>query len=202
MRAQLQHLWSSSLKIGKLTFTLRPLPVHTGQLLSLDTLIKVNCWELQSLPRSALLPPEEGELPEVSLGNCGLPCHLHQLLPQPAHWEWVFLHSGLWLIISPFLTSTLVASYSKPPHPLFNVVCYSGGLSYLHHSMGTSWPPGLSSLFHYSIHNSSVTLLYGNYSCLYLCCPTSPIDWACQAESNIPGIPQGESFFEWLSSKK
>ena len=47
--------------------------------------------------------------------------------------------------------------FFQAPHPLFNVICWSGGLHYLCHSVGTSWPPGLSSLFHNSICNGLVT---------------------------------------------
>ena len=57
---------------------------------------------------------------------------------------------------------------------------------------GASWPPGLSSLFHNSICNSLATFWYGIYSCLYLHYSPSPMNWACQAESDIPGISQGE----------
>ena len=73
-------------------------------------------WLLRTLITSPIgtPTPEEGEPPEVSLGNCGLPCLLHCLLPQPAFWEQAFLHSGPWLISSPFLISTLGGSSSKP----------------------------------------------------------------------------------------
>ena len=44
----------SSLKISKVTFTLIPLPDCTGQLLSPDALIMVDCWELWLLLQSEL----------------------------------------------------------------------------------------------------------------------------------------------------
>ena len=46
------------------------IPSHpAGQLLSPNTLIMIDCWELGSLPQSEFPSPEEGELSEVSLGN-------------------------------------------------------------------------------------------------------------------------------------
>ena len=59
-------------------------------------------------------PQEQGEPPEVFLGNHGLPCLLCHLLPWPVHWEWVFFCWGLWLTVFPFLTSTSGASSSTP----------------------------------------------------------------------------------------
>ena len=61
---------------------------------------------------------------------------------------------------------------------------------------GCPGPLALVLFFHNSIHNGLVTFLYSIYGHLYLSCPTSPIDGACQAESYIPGISQGESFLE------
>ena len=92
--------------------------------------------------------------------------------------------------------------FFQAPHSLFNVVCCGGGLNCFHHSSGASWPPGLSSLFHNSICNSSVTILHSTCSCLYLHHSLSPINWACQAESNIPCISQEEPLFEWSLSKE
>ena len=76
-------------------------------------------------------------------------------------------------------------------HPLFDIICSGEGLCYLHHSAGISWPPCLSSLFHNCFCNVSAIFLYGIYGCLYLSCPMSPTDGACQAESYVPGISQG-----------
>ena len=87
-------------------------------------------------------------------------------------------------------------------HPLFNAVCCGRGPGCLHHYLGTSCPPCLSSLFHKSICNSFVTFFHSIYRCLYLCHSSSPINWACQAESNIPCISQEEPLFEWSSSKE
>ena len=117
-----------------------------------------NCCEFQLLPQSELPPTEEGEPPDVPLGNHGLPCLLHHLLPRPACWEWAFLHSYPWLTVSPFLTSILVVFFWAL-YPLFNVVCCGGGPHYLHHSVGMSWPLGLSCVFHNSICNLPVEYL-------------------------------------------
>ena len=48
----------------------------------------------------------------------------------------------------------------QAPHPLFNILCSSGGPHYLQHSMRTSWPYCLSFLFLNSFHNGLVTFLY------------------------------------------
>ena len=88
------------------------------------------------------------------------------------------------------------------PHPLFNVLCNSGGPQDLHHSIGMSWTPSLSFLFHNSIQDGLVALLCSIYLHLYLSCPTCPIDGAHQAESDIPGVSWGKPFLEWSSSKE
>ena len=84
-------------------------------------------------------------------------------------------------------------------HPLFQCVCCSGGPGCFCHSPGASWPPGLTSLFHNSICNSSVTFLHSIYSGHH---NPSPINWACQAESDILCISQGEPIIEWSSFKE
>ena len=61
-------------------------------------------------------------------------------------------------------------------HPFFCVIGSSRGPHYLHCSMGTSWPPGLSSFYHNSIQDGSAAFLYSVYGHLYLSCPTCPID--------------------------
>ena len=104
----------SSLKIGRLTFTLRSLPILPALLLSLDPLVMVDLQEHHSLPWSELPPPEEGYPLEVSLSTCVVPCLLWHPLHLPTCWEWVFLCSVTWLLISSFLTSALEASSSKP----------------------------------------------------------------------------------------
>ena len=164
MSGKLQHLWSfPPWRSVKLTFTLRPLPAHTDWLLSWDTLIMVNCWELQLLPQFRTPTLQKRlNLPEVSLGTHGLPCHLHHLLPWPACWEWVFLHSSLWITLYHHFSPPLSgASSSKSLHPLFNVTCCSRGpglpSSFCVQCPG---PLSLSSLFHNSIHNSLATFLY------------------------------------------
>ena len=74
----------------------------------------VNWWELWLLPQSELAIPEEGDPPEVSLSNDGVPCLLCHLLPLPTCWEWVFLCWVLQLLALPFLTSTSEASSCRP----------------------------------------------------------------------------------------
>ena len=99
----------SSLKIGRLTFTLRPLP---AQLPSLDPLIRGDGWELHLLPWSELPPPKEGDPPEVSTGNHGVPCLLCHLLLRC--WGWAFSCSVSQLLILSFLSYASEASSSKP----------------------------------------------------------------------------------------
>ena len=72
----------SSLKMGKLTFTERPLPECADLWLLLDVLITVRCTELQSFPLSELLSPEEGKPLGEPLGILGALCHQH-CLPHP-----------------------------------------------------------------------------------------------------------------------
>ena len=95
----------SSLKVSRLTFTLRPLSHPAEWLLSPEALVMVECCKLRLLTQLELPPQEEGELPEMSLGIHDLPCLEHHLLP---------LCSGLQLKASPFLASLLGASSSTP----------------------------------------------------------------------------------------
>ena len=92
--------------------------------------------------------------------------------------------------------------FFQAPHPLFDVICSCRGPCYLDHSVGTSWPPCLSSLFHNSFHDGFATFLYSLHGCLHLSCHTSLSDGASQAESYIPYISQGEPFLAWSSSKE
>ena len=135
----------------------KTLPGCTAQLLSPDTLITVECQELWLLLQVELPLPEEGEPPEVSLGNCGLPCLLCHLLPQTVCWEWAFLCSDLLSTTSPFLTSPSGASSSKPHIHSSILYAAMGGHHYLHCSTEASWLPCLSSLFHNSFCNGLVT---------------------------------------------
>ena len=119
MSSRLQHLWVFVLKDGMLTFTLKPIPVHPDWLLSWDALIKFECWELCLLHWSKLLPPDEGDPPEESLGTLGDACCPCLLLLLPTCWVEHFvnhvhahyhLHSfvGLHQRLLPILTSILL----------------------------------------------------------------------------------------------
>ena len=68
-------------------------------------------------------------------------------------------------------------------HPLFDIMCSCWGPHYLPHSLGMSWPPCLSSLFHNSFHNGLVTFLYSLHSHINLSSSISPADGAHQAKS-------------------
>ena len=147
-------------------------------------------------------PPEEGDALEVSLSNFGTPFLLCHLLLLPTHWEWAFLCSVLWLLASPFLTSTLEASSSK--------TCIHSLMMYtavgVHFVFIVPWKhpgsPGLSYLFHDGICNGSMTFLNSAHYCFHLSLFSNPINWASQAESNIPCFTKRVSLFEQLSSKK
>ena len=127
-----------SLKIGKFTFTLRPLPTCTDQILSLDTLVMVNYREFWSLLQLQLPPPEEGESSEGSLGNCGLSCHLCHLPTSTS-----MLGTGTSSLKSTITQITIShfpigGFFFQALHPLFNVVCCGRGLGCLCNSSGAS----------------------------------------------------------------
>ena len=61
-------------------------------------------------------------------------------------------------------------------HSLFNIICSCRGPLYLHHSVGTSWPPYLISLFHSSFSYGSVIFMYSLHGCIHLNSPKSPTD--------------------------
>ena len=181
----------SFLKISMLTSTLRPLPAYTDQLLSLDTLIMVNCWELWSLTQLELPPPRRGwATRKVSRKLWSfLPSAPSTTSTSTLRMSISLLNSAITHIIISCLNCESI--FFQGLHPLFNVVCFDGGLGCPCHSAGTFWTPGLSSLFHNSIYNSSGTFLYSIYSHLYLCHSPSPITWASQAESTPLVFPKG-----------
>ena len=164
----------SSLKIGKLTFTLIPLPGHAGWLLSstpshgwlLWTLITSPIgtptprrgWTTRCAPRK-LWSSLPSALPTTSTGM--LRMSVSSLRPvenciaiSHHYFGNIFFHAS---------------------HPLYNVIWHGEGPHYLCHSVGTSWPPGLSSPFYNSVHNGSATLLYSIFGHLYLSCPTAQL---------------------------
>ena len=104
----------------------RPLLALPAWLLPLDPPVMVNWWELCSLPWSELPPPEEGDLPEVSLSNCGTSCLVCHLL--------LLLRMSI-LLLSPTIT-----------HLIISQLCFGSILlqAYIHSSMllavvGSSW---------------------------------------------------------------
>ena len=80
MSSRSPHPWLfPSLKVDKLTFTLKPLTMHPDWPLFWETLIWFECCKLCSLFLSELSSPKEGEPPEGSIGTLGALCHLHLL---------------------------------------------------------------------------------------------------------------------------
>ena len=86
-------LFFSSLKTGRLTFALRPLPAYTDLLLSSEALINVAYWELHLLllPNPSL--PNVGEPHKGSLGTLGNLYYLCLLLFLPPCWGCTLCHS-------------------------------------------------------------------------------------------------------------
>ena len=110
--------------------------------------------------------PEEVDPPKVSLSNDGVPCLLCHLLLLPTCWEWEFLCSVPWLLTSPFLTSTLEASSSKPC--IHSLMLYAAvGVQFVFF-IPQGHPPGLSSFFHDGICNGSMTLLDSAHHCFHI----------------------------------
>ena len=160
----------------------------------------VECQELWLLPQSEL-PPEEGEPPEVYLGNYGLPCLLCFLLTSLLRMSISLLRPLINCIIISHLPFRSILFHA--PHPLFDVICCGGGLHYLCHSVGMSWPSSFSSLFHNCIHNGLVTFLYSIYSHLKMSCLPAqligPIKLDC---INLKGILEEAPICDILSSNK
>ena len=61
--------------------------------------------------------------------------------------------------------------------------------------LGASHAPGLHFLLHDSICNSAMAFLHCICSHFHLCCSPTPINWTCQAESNVPCTGIGEFLF-------
>ena len=166
---------------GKLTFTQRSLPTCADLWLLLDALITVKCTDLWSLPLSELPPPDKSEPPGQPLGILGALCDWHHLPHPMTCWAWE----------SPvLLTSQLDAPLSRP--------CIKTSTLQASAEDWIAFPdpcrcPSLHLLFHDNVCNSLMALLNSIYSQFYQCCPPSPINWTCQAESNIPCTSKGES---------
>ena len=149
----------SSLKIGRLTFTLRHLP---ALLLSYS-----------------LEPPHHGWLMRTPFTS---PIRTHT-------------HSVSWLLTSPFLTSTLEASSSKPC--ILSSMWYAAAGVWFVFIVpwGVAWPHSLSSLFHDTICNGLTTFLNSAHHHFHPSLSSSPINLASQAESNILCITKRKLLF-------
>ena len=137
----------SSLKVSRLTFTLRPLPGSAGQMLSPEVLVMVGCQELWLLTWL--------EIPSQRRGwtTGGVSRKLWSPLPSvPLPTSASMLQMGIPSLrpaINLISLSCLPfrSIYFHPLHPLLDILCSSRGPHYFCHSTGTSWPPCLSSLF-------------------------------------------------------
>ena len=103
--------------------------------------------------------PEEGNLWEVSLNNCGVPCLVCQSSTSTN-----MIRTSIFPL-SPVITHIgishlhIIRIFLQALHPHFDVVCHFRGLVCVCCSSGASWSPGLSSLFHNGICNGSTTFL-------------------------------------------
>ena len=151
--------------------------------------------------QSELPPPEEGDPLEVSLGNHGT------LSSMPSSTSTHTLRTSV-LLLSPTITHFIISHlhfrsiFLQASHLLLNVVCCCQGPVCLHCSLGVSWPSCLSFLFLNSICNGSKTFLDSTHCLFCLNLSPSPIDWAAQAESNIPCTPKGKLLFEQSLTNK
>ena len=173
----LTSLAFSSLKVGKLTFTLKPLPVCPDWPLSWETLIWFECHKLCSLCPSKLSPPEEGEPPKGSLGTLGALCHLCLLWLWLPCCEWM-LHQLALQSVSSFHFGSPSEAPSKPHiHSLTSLGhSWSPGVPCL--SLWSPWPSGLCFLLYHSLDDGAVTFLHGFPQSFYLCGSPGPIEWA------------------------
>ena len=146
------------LKMGRLTFTLKPLLVHPDWSLLLENLIWFECHELHSLCPSKLFPPKEGDPPEGSLGMDGY----------SASYSSFDLSSSS---MSGYYVDQVHGSYHHfilAPHQ-----CFLPSLTSTPHHHGHSWglrvscfsprlpqPSGLCPLLHHSSEEGAATFLH------------------------------------------
>ena len=146
----------SSLKMGKLSFTQRPLPKYADPWLLPDVLITAECATLWSFPLSELPHPWRGWASERTSRN---------------HWYYLLLVSS---IISNWASSAGITGFSHLPfgcsliRPLIQssaLQVSAESLTALPNFQGHPGVPGLNFLPHDSIHNSSTAFLHhiGNH---------------------------------------
>ena len=104
-----------------------------------------------------------------------------------SHWSFLPPH---WMLPHPGLTS----NHLHYRHQLRTV--------WLSPTLGDILSPGLCLLLHDCIYNISKAFLHCICSHFHLCCSPGPINWTCQAKSNIPCTCIGEPHFARLSSKE
>ena len=179
----------------------KTLPGCTGQLLSPDVLIMVYCWGLWLLLQLELPLPEEGEPPDMSLGNCGLSCLLFHLLPWPAMLRMSISPPRLAINCIAISCSHFGSIFFHSLHPHFNALFHGRGAPYLCHSVGMPCPWPWFSFPHQHLQWLSDIPVQYLWSPLHEL-SYQPIDGANQAESYISGVSQGEPFLEWPSSKE
>ena len=170
----------SSLMMGRLTFTWRPLLACTDLWLLWGC--SHHCWVHWALiiPSIRTFTSRRGWVSWRTSRNpwCSLSPVLSTLSNDML---------GLGVPASPShfpITCSLV----QPSHPVIYFAGTSQGLD------GSPWPLGLPqpSGIHFLLHDS----------CFHPCCSPGPINWTCQPESNIPCTSKGKPFFAWSSSKE
>ena len=174
-----------SLKVGRLTFTLKPLPIHPDWLLSLETLIWFECPELCSLCLNYFLSKR------VSLLR----------VPQEAE--------GLSAAYASFdLSSSSASGHSVSPvhgsHHHFILSPHQSLLPILSSmlsQLGSPWPSGLCPLLHHSFEDGTLTL-HSFPQSFYLHCSPSPVEQASQAKLSVPCAAKGKSLIFGMHTKE
>ena len=166
----------SSLKVDKLTFTLKPLLVYPDWPLSWETLVWFECCKLYLLCLSELSFPKEDEPPEGTIGTLGTLCYLCLLQPQLPGCEWMLFWLAL-KSISSFCFNPPIRGSFQTLNPLFNVIGHSWSLGDLWLSMWSPWPSDLHFFLYHSLNDGVETFLHVIPQIFYLCVSLSQIEW-------------------------
>ena len=175
--SKLQYPMSfSSLKVGKLTFTQRPLPDHA------ELWLLLNVFFLCGVPKSLItscirtLTPWWRWASRRTYRNAWCPLSLAS--STMSNWA---LSVG---IIGP-CHLPIGCSLIQASHPIIYITGASQVPDSSSQPLGVPWAPDLHFLHHDSICNSSMAFLHYICTHFHLHCSPSPMNWTCQVESNI-----------------